>query len=98
MRKIASAHVMVRKGGIFRILDVYHHEQELFAKNGSGYIRLEAWPHTSVDGMTVYKVHWGEADGCIIPDAFKRPRFDETAPGAIEAERAAWKTGRSVNP
>jgi len=55
--KIDDAFVITLSKGVFRQVEVYHREQRVYAKHGSGYIRLLGARCTSTPNVS-----WDELD------------------------------------
>lgn len=67
--QIPGQSAVVRKGGVFRTCDLYSYRGHLFAKFGSGYVRLNADGASSLDGLQIDLLAY---EGPLFRDKFGR--------------------------
>lgn len=68
-QKLEGDTVLLRQGGVFKPSELYTFQDGIYARLGSGYVRLRADGTTSKDG--IYFTHI-EYDGPLFQDKFGR--------------------------
>lgn len=68
-KQLTGQSAVIRKGGVFRTCDLYEFKGQLFAKYGSGFVRLNANGSSSVDGLAVDLLAYDDA---LFQDKFGR--------------------------
>lgn len=74
---IADAQVVLRCNGVFRQVPMFHRGVEVYAKYGSGYVRLCTYPNTSHP-----RVMWVDMDkpSGMVAGKFGAPEYHTFAP------------------
>lgn len=68
-KKLEGDTVVLQKGGVFKVCDLYAYRGYLFANYAGGYIRLTADGHASVPGVSVDMLAY---EGPLYKDRFGR--------------------------
>jgi hypothetical protein len=71
---------LLRKGGIYKMMKLYHLNGALFSWYSGGYVRLYESGATSVDKLTVKVLH---IETAVYKDKLGRLRIDKGAPASI---------------
>lgn len=76
-KEITGETVVLSHGGVFRQADLYEWDGKLFAKHGTGYVRLKENGSTSKDGVNIEMLYF---DGELRKDKFGRLRVTGGTP------------------
>jgi len=68
-KELTGESAVIRKGGVYRTCDLYSYRGHLFAKFGSGFVRLNADGGSSVDGLQLDLLAY---EGLLFKDKFGR--------------------------